>query len=61
MDRINIPERLDPSSRIGDAQAEDYSDKKRHSRRRKAKPPTPPTPKDPAESDDEPHQLDELA
>ena len=59
MERINIPERLDPSSRIGDAQP-DRSAEKGESRRRKVKIRTPPT-LDGPDPDDESHQLDELA
>ena len=58
MDPIKLPERLDPSSRIGDAQP-DHSAEKRESRRKKVKRQTPPEAEAP--SDDESHQLDELA
>jgi hypothetical protein len=61
MERINIPERLDPSSRIGDAKREDHLGEKRQSRRKKAKAQTPVTPEASTETDDESHQLDELA
>jgi hypothetical protein len=60
MDPINIPERLDPSSRIGDAQP-DRSEHKREGRRKKVKPQTPPTADTPPDPDDGSHQLDELA
>jgi hypothetical protein len=61
MERISIPERLDPSSRIGDAKPEDPLGEKRQSRRKKAKAQTPVTPETSTETDDETHQLDELA
>jgi hypothetical protein len=60
MDPINIPERLDPSSRIGDAQP-DHSAEKRESRRKKLNKQTPPAADAPSDPDDESHQLDELA
>lgn len=60
MDPINIPERLDPSSRIGDAQP-DHSAEKRENRRRKAKTQAPPPTEGPSDPEDESHQLDELA
>lgn len=60
MDPINIPERLDPSGRIGDAQP-DHSAEKRESRRKKAKRQTPPAAEVSSDPDDESHQLDELA
>ena len=59
MDPINIPERLDPSSRIGDAQPDRSGDK--HEGRRKRKLRTPPTADTPPDPDDGSHQLDELA
>jgi hypothetical protein len=59
MDPINIPERLDPSSRIGDAQP-DRSGEKRESRRKKVKRQIPPAADAPSDPDDESHQLDEL-
>lgn len=60
MDRIHIPERLDPSSRIGDAEP-DRMGQKGQSRRKKVKAPASPTPKASTEKDDDAHQLDELA
>jgi hypothetical protein len=60
MDPIKLPERLDPSSRIGDAQP-DHSGEKRESRRKKVKRQTPPETEAPSDPDDESHQLDELA
>ena len=60
MDRIHIPERLDPSSRIGDAEP-DRLGQKGQSRRKKLKAPASATPDDLTEKDDESHQLDELA
>ncbi|MBZ5652285.1 MAG: hypothetical protein LAO18_17585 [Acidobacteriia bacterium] len=60
MERIHIPERLDPSSRIGDTEADRLAEK-RQSRRKKVKAPTPATPEASTEKDDESHQLDELA
>jgi hypothetical protein len=60
MDRIHIPEHLDPSSRIGDAEA-DRLGQKGQSRRKKVKAPAPATPEASPEKDDEAHQLDELA
>ena len=59
MDPINIPERLDPSSRIGDAQPDRSGGK--HESRRKRKLRTPPTADTPPDPEDESHQLDELA
>jgi hypothetical protein len=61
MERISIPERLDPSNRIGDAKPEDQLGEKRGSHRKKVKAPTPGTPEASTETDDESHQLDELA
>jgi len=58
MERIYIPERLDPSSRIGDAEPEDRLGK---SRRKKVKTQTPVAPEASTEKDDESHELDELA
>mgnify|MGYP001791605653 CR=1 FL=1 len=60
MDRIHIPERLDPSSRIGDAEP-DRLEPKGQSRRKKVKAPAPAAPEASPERDDEAHQLDELA
>ena len=60
MEPINIPERLDPSSRIGDAQP-NHSEDKRERRRKKVKIRTPPQVDTPPDPDDESHQLDELA
>jgi hypothetical protein len=61
MERISIPEQLDPSSRIGDARREDRSGEKRQSRPKNVKAQTPVTPEPVTESDNESHQLDELA
>jgi hypothetical protein len=61
MERINIPEHLDPSNRIGDARREDQLGEKHQSRRKKVKPQTPVTPEASTEADDDSHQLDELA
>jgi len=62
MDRIHIPERLDPSSRIGDAEP-DRLGQKGQSRRKNVKVPASATPDASTESekDDDSHQLDELA
>jgi hypothetical protein len=60
MDPINIPERLDPSSRIGDAQP-DHSAEKREIRRKKVKVQTTPAADAPSDPEDDSHQLDELA
>jgi hypothetical protein len=60
MDPIKLPERLDPSSRIGDAQP-DHSAEKRENRRKKVKPQTPAAGDVSDEKDDQSHQLDELA
>jgi hypothetical protein len=61
MERIYIPDRLDPNSRIGDAKPEDHLGEERQSRRTKVKAHTPVTPQASTEKDDESHQLDELA
>jgi hypothetical protein len=60
MDPIKIPESLDPSSRIGDAEPH-HSAEERENRRKRLKPQTPAAGDSPAELDDESHQLDELA
>ena len=60
MEPVNLPERLHPSSPIGDA-GSDRLEEKRQTRRKKVKPPAPATPEAPPEEDDESHQLDELA
>ncbi len=60
MDRIRIPEHLDPGSRIGDAEPEDRSAKRGLSRQKRPKAQTSMTPEDPT-ADDDSHQLDELA
>lgn len=60
MDHIHIPERLDPSSRIGDTEPDRMAEK-RQSRRKKVKAPPPAAPEAPTEKDDDSHQLDELA
>jgi hypothetical protein len=59
MDPIKIPERLDPSSRIGNAEPH-RSAEERENRRKRLKPQTPADGDVPAETDDESHQLDEL-
>lgn len=61
MDRIDKAERLDPSSRIGDAQPEDHLGKQPESRRKKVKAPIPAPSEGAPDADDESHQLDELA
>ena len=61
MDRIYIPERLDPSSRIGDAEPEGRLGQKGQSRRKKVKPQGAATPAASTETDDASHELDELA
>ena len=61
MDRINIPERLDPSTLTGDAEPADYSGLKRQRRPQKTKAPTPVPPEDHESDDEASHQLDELA
>jgi hypothetical protein len=61
MDRIDKAERLDPSSRIGDAQPEHRLGKQPEGRRKKVKPPSPPPSEAAHDADDESHQLDELA
>jgi hypothetical protein len=61
MEPIDIPRRPDPSSRIADAEPEDRFEKKNQSRRRKVKTSTPATPEASTGTDDESHQLDELA
>jgi len=61
MDRIYIPDRLDPSSRIGDATPEDRSGKKPQGRGKKVKVQIPATPEASPDPDDESHQLDEHA
>ena len=60
MDPIQIPERLDPSSRIGDAKPQDRSGEKNQNRRKPVKAPAPTSPEDSLDADDS-HQLDELA
>jgi len=61
MEPIRIPEHLDPSSRVGDTESEDRSGKKGWSRRKQGKAQAPVTPEDAIDTDDESHQLDELA
>jgi hypothetical protein len=61
MEPINIPEHLDPSSRIGDARPEGHMAEKRQSRRKTVNAQTPVSPEVSPEPDDESHQLDELA
>jgi len=60
MDRIHIPERLHPSSRIGDAER-DRLGQKEQSRRKNVKATAPAAPEASPEKDDEAHQLDEFA
>jgi hypothetical protein len=61
MDRISIPEHLDPSSPIGDAAPEDRLAQQRQSRRKKVKVQTPAAPEGSIETEDQSHKLDELA
>ena len=61
MDRISIPERLDPSSPIGDADPEDRLAHPRQSRRKKVKAQTPAMPEASTETEEASHKLDELA
>jgi hypothetical protein len=61
MDGIDKAERLDPSSRIGDAQPEHRQGTQPEGRRKKVKPPSPPPSETAPDADDESHQLDELA
>jgi hypothetical protein len=60
MDPINIPERLDPSSRIDSAEPH-HSTEERENCRKKMKPQTSAAEDLSAGTDDESHQLDELA
>ena len=61
MDRISIPERLDPTSPIGDAEPEDRLAQPRQSRRKKVKAQTAAMPEASIEIEDKSHKLDELA
>lgn len=61
MDAIDKAERLDPSSRIGDAQPEHPLSKQPEGRRKKVKPPSPPPSETAPDPDEDSHQLDELA
>jgi len=61
MERIDIPERLDPSSRIGDTKSEHPLGEQPQIRRKKVKAQTPVTTEASTDTDDEAHQLDELA
>jgi hypothetical protein len=61
MDRIQIPEHLDPSSNISDTASETPLAKKHQIRRKQVKGNAPMSPEDTIDVEDNPHQLDELA